>query len=39
MMDNTNENKPMWLIKEVKEIIEISVLNKSEISKDIFKII
>lgn len=36
MMDNTDKNKPMWLIKEVKEIIELAVLNKSEISKDIF---
>lgn len=36
MVKKTDKNKHMRLIKENKEIIEMSVLNKSEISKGIF---
>lgn len=36
IVNKTDENKPMRLIKEHKEIVEMSLLNKSKISKDIF---
>lgn len=38
-VNKTDKNKPMRLIKEhIIEIIEITMLNKSTISKDTFKI-
>lgn len=36
IVNKTDKNKPMRLIKEHKEIVEMSVLNKSKISKDTF---
>lgn len=39
MVNKRDKNKPMRLIKENKEIIEMSVLNKPEISKSAFGMI
>lgn len=37
MVNKTDKNKPMRLIKEHNENFEMSVLNKSKISKGTFK--